>query len=209
MKSSSLRGLYAVTPDWSDSARLVAVTEAILAGGCRLLQYRNKTASPTLRISQACALRALTRRYAVPLIINDDAALGFEVAADGVHLGRTDGALDEARTLLGPNALLGASCYDDAARATTAASAGADYIAFGAMFASATKPAAPRAPLTLIAQARTLGRPIACIGGITADNAAPLIAAGADLLAVISDVFDAPDPHARAAQFAALFKTIP
>ena len=202
------RGLYAITPDWSDTARLLATTEAILAGGCRLLQYRNKIASPELQREQAEALRTLTRRHGVPLIINDDAALALAVKADGAHIGRDDGAIAEARALLGANALLGASCYNEHVRAETAVAAGADYIAFGAMFASPTKPQAVRAPLELIGQARALDHPIVCIGGITAENAAPLIAAGADLLAVISDVFDAPDPHARAAQFAALFETV-
>jgi thiamine-phosphate pyrophosphorylase len=202
------RGLYAITPDWSDTARLVATTEAILAGGCRLLQYRNKIASPALQREQAAALRTLTRRHGVPLIINDDAALALAVEADGAHIGRDDGAIAEARALLGANALLGASCYDDQARAEAAVAAGADYVAFGAMFASSTKPHAVRAPLDLIGRTRPLGRPIVCIGGITAENAAPLVTAGADLLAVISDVFDAPDPNARAAQFAALFETV-
>ncbi|MCL2657033.1 MAG: thiamine phosphate synthase [Betaproteobacteria bacterium] len=209
MTAHMLRGLYAITPDWSDTARLLATTEVILAGDCRLLQYRNKTASPSLRLTQAEALRSLTARHKVPLLINDDPELALRCAADGVHLGREDGALAAARSLLGDAALLGASCYNEAVLAEKAIAAGADYIAFGAMFPSSTKPAAVRAPLSLIAAARKLGRPIACIGGITADNAAPLITAGADLLAVITDLFDAPDPHARAKQFSALFHTEP
>jgi thiamine-phosphate pyrophosphorylase len=203
-----LRGLYAVTPDSADTGRLVARVSQALAGGARMVQYRSKTAAPALRRSQAESLLAVCRAADVPLIINDDLGLAVELGADGVHLGRDDGAVALARRALGPSAIIGASCYDELERAKAAVAGGADYLAFGAAFASPTKPSAVRAPLALYGQAaREFALPIAAIGGITVGNALPLIVAGVDLLAVISDLFDAPDVAARAAAFAALFDT--
>lgn len=199
-------GLYAITPDWEDSAALQAAVAAALAGGAVMVQYRNKRASADLRRRQAEALLTCCKQAQVPLIINDDVDLALAVGADGVHLGRDDGALEAARTRLGPDAIVGASCYNEWTRAQAAVAAGADYIAFGAMFASPTKPLAPPAPRSLLAQAQPLNCPIACIGGITVHNAPSLIAAGAKLLAVISDLFDAPDPMAQAARYRALFE---
>ncbi len=196
------RGLYAITPDWVDTPRLIAATEAILRGGCRVVQYRNKTTSPCHRDEQAVALRGLTRRHGALLIINDDVELALTVEADGAHLGADDGDLVAARRRLGPNRLLGASCYQDAALAHAAVAAGADYVAFGSVFASPTKPLARRAGLDLFDKTRTgLTVPVVAIGGITPDNCAPLVAAGADLLAVISAVYDTASPEAAARQF--------
>jgi thiamine-phosphate pyrophosphorylase len=146
----------------------------------------------------------LCREFSVPVIVNDDVELALEVEADGVHLGRDDGDLAAARRRLGKR-LLGASCYNDLSLARAAVAAGADYVAFGSVFASTTKPAAVRAPLTLFKEASGLGVPLAAIGGITLENAAALVAAGASLLAVISDLFDAPDIRARARQYGKLF----
>lgn len=199
------RGLYAITPDWTDTARLLAATESILAGGAVLLQYRNKLADAALAHAQASALLGLCHRYEVPLLINDDVALAAAIGADGAHIGRDDGELAAARARLGAQAIIGVSCYADLDRARDAAMGGANYVAFGAMFASPTKPHAPPAPMSLLGAARTLGKPIACIGGITADNAGTLVAAGADLLAVISDLYEAAEPHERAAAYMALF----
>lgn len=202
------RGLYAVTPDEADTARLLALVRPVLAGGAALLQYRNKRAAPDLRCAQARAVLGLCREYGVPLLINDDLALALAIGADGVHLGRDDGDVAAARRALGVGRLLGVSCYDEWARAERGARAGADYVAFGAMFASPTKPLAPRAPLELVTRARReLGVAVATIGGITLDNAPALVAAGADLLAVITDVFAAPDPAARTRAYRALFAT--
>lgn len=201
-----LSGLYAITPDWADTARLLATTTAILEGGCRLVQYRNKGASAALKAQQARALRALTRRFGARLLVNDDLALALEVGADGVHLGREDGDLAAARAALGRDRLLGASCYQSLAAARAAAAAGADYVAFGSFFASPTKPQAARAdPALLVAARRELDVPLAAIGGITTDNAAALVEAGADLLAVISALYDAPDPSLAAQAFGRLF----
>ncbi len=151
-------------------------------------------------------LLALCRGAGVPLVINDDLPLALAIGADGVHLGRDDGDPAEARRALGRGRILGVSCYNEWARAEAGAAAGVDYLAFGAVYPSPTKPHAPRAGLELLARAKAgFGLPVAAIGGITLDNAAPLVTAGASLLAVISDVFSAPDPAARAAAYAGLF----
>ncbi len=207
MSSPELRGLYAITPDRADGQRLLAEVEAALQGGCRLLQFRDKTSTMPERVARARALRVLTRQYGARLLINDDLALARLVDADGVHLGKDDGHLVAARAILGPDRLLGASCYADLAAAKAAAAAGADYVAFGALFPSSTKPEAVRAPLSLFAEARKLTSAATCgIGGITLANAPEAIAAGADLLAVITDLFSAPDIAARAAAFQRLFE---
>lgn len=203
-----LKGLYAITPDWDDTARLATVTEAVLKGGCRLLQYRNKTATSCHRDEQAVALRGLTRRYAARLIVNDDLDLALACEADGVHLGADDGDLAEARRRLGPERLVGASCYQSLALAEAAARAGADYVAFGSFYASPTKPLAKRADPSLIGAARArTGLPVCCIGGIDLGNAAPLVTGGADLLAVISGVYNSPDPERASRDFTKLFET--
>lgn len=201
---SPRRGLYLVTPDEPDGERLLARVAPLLAETA-CLQYRNKDADPDRRLQQARALHALCAENAVPLIINDDIELAATVDADGVHLGEHDADVCEARARLGAAAIIGVSCYDDFARAQAAAAAGADYLAFGAFFASPTKPNARRATPELLRQAAMLGLPRVAIGGITPENAAVVVAAGADLIAVISGVFDASDPVAAARACRALF----
>lgn len=201
----ALRGLYAITPDDDDSARLLAACEAVLAAGAALLQYRNKPAPPRLRRTQAAALLAACRRHGVPLIINDEVELAAEIGADGVHLGRDDGDPTRARDRLGTTAIIGVSCYDSLERARAAAAAGADYAAFGSFHPSVRKPLAPRPPLSLLDEARALPLATCAIGGITLARAPALLAAGADLLAVIGDLFDAADTGAAARAYAALF----
>jgi len=207
------RGLYAITPDWSDSVRLLTTTEAILSAGCQFLQYRNKAATPRHRQEQAMALRGLTRRLGAKLIINDDLELALASEADGVHLGEDDGELAAARRRLdaaGPGKILGVSCYQSLSHATTAARTGADYIAFGSFFASPTKPQAKRAEVGLLAAGRaSTGLPVCAIGGITAANAGELIRAGADLIAVITAVYEADDPGRATRQFVNLFEQNP
>ncbi len=208
--SPGLRGLYAITPDWHDSGRLLAATAAILDAGCRVLQYRNKPAASALRRQQAVALRSLTRQYDARLIINDDLDLALFCGADGVHLGEDDGQLATARARLdaaGPGRILGASCYQSLALARAAAIAGADYLAFGSFFASPTKPQAKRAEPALLAAAKQeTGLAVCAIGGIDVANAGGLIAAGADLLAVISALYDAPDPGRASLEFNLFFQ---
>ena len=198
-------GLYALTPDEPDTATLVAKVRAAVAGGVAAVQYRNKPADPALRAEQVRALLAVCRTAGVPLVVNDDLELALAAGAAGVHLGRDDGDLAAARRRLGPGRLIGASCYDRLERAERALAAGADYVAFGSVFASPTKPAAVRAPLALLGAARRLGRPVVAIGGITLENAPDAIAAGADALAVITALFDAGDIAARARAFSDLF----
>jgi thiamine-phosphate pyrophosphorylase len=192
-----LRGLYAITPEGVDPGKV----RLALEGGVALLQYRNKTRDR----SHAKAIVTLAKEFGVPVIINDNVDLALELDADGVHLGRDDGELRAARKKL-KGRVLGASCYSDARLARAAVAEGADYVAFGSVFASPTKPAAVRAPLSLFAEGKALGVPLCAIGGVTLQNAPQVIAAGADLLAVISDVFDAPDIRARAAHYGKLFR---
>lgn len=204
-----IRGLCAITPDDPLLPRLSALVGAALDGGAPFVQYRNKAASRPLRRAQAAEMLRICRAAGTRLIINDDLALALEIGADGVHLGRDDvpgGKLAAAREALGPKRILGVSCYNELARGEEAAAAGADYIAFGSMFPSRTKPAAVRAPLELLGEARRrFGLPVAAIGGITLDNAPQVIAAGADMLAVVSDLFDAMDIKARAEAYGRLF----
>lgn len=201
-----LRGLYAITPDGCARGELEAKVDAALRGGVRVVQYRDKTHDAARRRETAVALRALCRRNGALLIINDDVQLALAVDADGAHLGAHDGDLAAARQLLGAGKLLGASCYADFELARRAHAAGADYVAFGAVHASPTKPHAVRAPLALFARCRAeLGVTACAIGGITLANTPALIDAGADLVAVISDLFTARDIGERAAQYARIF----
>jgi len=197
-----LRGLYAITPESGESAVLLGQVARALEGGIACLQYRRKARQST---REALALAALCRASGVPFIVNDDVGLALAVNADGVHLGRDDGDVATARLKL-KEKLLGVSCYDSLAAARGAVEAGADYIAFGSVFASPTKPGAVRAPLSLFSEARSLGVPLAAIGGITLENAPQVLAAGADALAVISDLFDAADVAGRARAYGKLFR---
>ncbi|MFN3987051.1 MAG: thiamine phosphate synthase [Rhodocyclaceae bacterium] len=202
-----LRGLYLITPDTTDTPALMARLLPALAGRPALLQYRNKCLQGARRRTQAEAVLDAARAAAVPVLINDDPELAAALGADGAHVGRDDAGIAQARARLGGAAMLGASCYDRLDLAIDAVRAGADHVAFGSVFASPTKPAAARAPLSLFGEARRrLPVPLVAIGGITLDNAREVVAAGADLLAVISDVFDAPDPLARVIAYRALFE---
>lgn len=195
------RGLYAITP-----GSLARVEEALASGALCALQYRAKQAGPAQRLQEAEALADLCRAYGVALIVNDDLELALAVDAAGAHLGRDDGDLGEARAKL-RGRLLGVSCYDRPELAERAVAAGADYIAFGSVFPSPSKPDAVRAPLALFG--RALGVPKVAIGGITLENAPQVLAAGADCLAVITDLFDAPDVAARARAYRRLFEHEP
>jgi len=204
--SAQVRGVYLITPDEADTARLLARVAPLLGVGPTWLQYRNKTANDGLRREQAVALQALCAAHGVPLIINDDPALAHAVGAAGVHLGGTDGDIGAARALLGPAAIIGASCYDQLENAERAVAAGASYVAFGAFFPTTTKVTTSRAHSDLLWQSAALGVPRVAIGGLTPDNVGPLIAAGADLLAVVSGVFAADDPVATLRAYLARFQ---
>lgn len=200
------RGLYAITdPQLLPGDRLITGVAAALRGGAVLVQYRNKTGTSVERLSEAANLRALCQEHRVPLIINDDPDLARRCEAHGVHLGREDPALDSARALLGPEVLIGATCQADPDYARSVAGQPADYVAFGRFFASQTKQTATPASLSVLEQARALAVPTVAIGGITLDNAASVIAAGADLTAVVHGLFGAEDIEARARDFSQLF----
>lgn len=204
--ATTLRGLYAITPDMLDTPQLLQSVEQALAGGVKMIQYRHKSAEPSRREHEARALLALCRRYGAALVVNDDWRLAVAVGADGAHLGREDGDLPTARRELGADRVLGVSCYAAVENAVAAKRAGADYVAFGSLFPSITKPGAVRAPLELLGRAkREVGLPVCAIGGITLEHAPSVLAAGADMLAVISDLFAAADIAARARAYSRLF----
>lgn len=202
---SAARGVYLITPDEADTARLLERTRPLLAAGATWLQYRNKVADAATRHEQALALQALCAAAGVPLIVNDDAALASAIGAAGVHLGEDDGDIATARALLGPGAIIGASCYDQIELAQRAVAAGASYVAFGAFFPSRSKATTRRAHPRLLREAAALGVPRVAIGGLTPDNSTPLVESGADLLAVISSVFAADDPVAALRGYQACF----
>jgi thiamine-phosphate pyrophosphorylase len=207
-------GLYGVTPEWDDTPRLLAAVQAAARGGMTALQLRRKNATPAKRREQAEALARVCRERGIVFIINDHWRLAIEIGADGIHVGREDEPLASVRAQAGPALLIGASCYDDLALARQSLAAGADYIAFGAVYPSPTKPAAVHAPLALLAQGRELASlapdseparlrgnaraAVVAIGGITPANSAAVFTAGADAVAVITGLFEAPDIEAAA-----------
>lgn len=212
LRARRIAGLYALTPDLDDTTQLLAVVRAALEGGAAAVQYRHKTAPGLLRRAQAGALAALHAARGALYIVNDDPALAAEVGADGVHVGADDASVIAARELVGPDRLVGVSCYDDFARAEAAVQAGADYVAFGSFYPSVTKPTARHAGVDLLHRARVLGVPVVAIGGIDAGNARALVDAGADAVAVIRDVFDRSDAAEitrAAAALAACFSSKP
>ena len=207
-----MQGLYLVTPNWDDTARLLDVTaqalEAGRGGGCgiAMLQYRHKEAGAELRIEQARALLALCRRHGVPFIVNDHTELCMLLGADGVHLGGTDAGVAMARATLGPDKIIGASCYGDMQRALDAEAAGASYVAFGGFYPSRVKQYAVTTRPDILGQARAvIGVPNVVIGGMTPENAAPLVARGADMVAAISSVYLADHVADSVARFLSLF----
>lgn len=199
-------GLYLITPDDASSESFMARVLPVLGQKIAVLQYRNKLASALQMREQAKTLLVNCRHLNITFIINDDVALAHELHADGVHLGEHDGDVSVARRLLGSKAIIGASCYNSLAFAEKAAKDGADYIAFGAMYPSATKPHTRTACLELFSQAASLNLPMVAIGGITPDNAAQTLAAGAHFLAVIGAVFDAADPAYEVKKFISSFE---
>ncbi len=201
-QSGRIEGLYAITPDEPDTAELIRKVRLALLGGARILQYRNKAATATLRLVQAKSLRALTHEFSVLLIINDDAMLAQQVDADGVHLGREDGSVAAARSVLRSGKIIGVSCYNRMPLAQEAVRQRADYVAFGSFFSSTVKPDATVASLELLQHARReIKVPLVAIGGITVQNGTQLLDAGADALAVISAIFGATDIQYAARQF--------
>jgi len=208
MIKSKLKGLYAITDRTlmpNNEQMLDSVMQAI-SGGASIIQYRDKSTDQQVRLHQAQQLVALCHKHDVLLLINDDTQLAFASGADGVHLGQSDGAITSARSLLGDKAIIGITCHDQLSLADMGIKDGADYIAFGAFFASQTKPNATPAPLSLLQDAKQrFNCPIVAIGGITVDNAQQIIAQGADMIAVIHALFAAPNIEKQAQHFSALF----
>jgi thiamine-phosphate pyrophosphorylase len=208
---TTIAGLYAIADTATlQSSEISDAVERAITGGARIIQYRDKSGDRGARERQAAALARVCRNHGVALIVNDEPELAALVGAAGVHLGRDDADAREARRALGPRAVIGVSCYDDLERARTAEAQGADYVAFGSFYPSPTKPGARRASVALLRAARSrLHVPIVAIGGITPENGADLIAAGADALAVIHGVFGQPDIERAARNYAALFMRQP
>jgi thiamine-phosphate pyrophosphorylase len=204
----AVQGLYAVTPECADTSLLVNGVRQVLVGGAKVVQYRAKEASAALRREQARALSLLCAEFRVPLIINDWVDLALECGAQGVHLGNEDDSLAEVRQRLPKGQwLIGVSCYNSPQRAVLAQEAGADYVALGSFFTSSTKPNAVRATLEDLRATRLQVQvPVVAIGGITLENAAPLLQAGADALAVITALFNAPDVAQAAREFCHLME---
>lgn len=196
-------GLYAITD--GPHTTLLERVETVLANGAALLQYRDKTQNHPRRLKEAKALVQLSAHYSVPLIINDDILLAKACGAAGVHLGATDASPELARKELGQHAIIGVSCYDSLQRAQKLAQDGVDYLAFGSFFDSPTKPKACQPEPEILTQAKVIGLPLVAIGGITIDNGATLIMAGANFLAVISGIFAQSNPGEATRNFVDLF----
>jgi thiamine-phosphate pyrophosphorylase len=203
-----IHGLYAVTPDTPDTQRLVELTRAALAGGARVVQYRNKVGPRALLLEQARSLKELCAAHGATFIVNDYVDIALELDADGIHIGKDDPMYADARKAVGPDKIIGVSCYRSLDNAHAAQASGVDYVAFGSFFASRVKPGAVRAPLDLLTQAKAqLSVPVVAIGGITPENAPQLGRAGADAIAVISALFDVPDVTSAARKLVASFET--
>lgn len=202
-----MKGLYLVTPDWDDTEALIKATEIALSAGLGLLQYRHKTASGELRSEQASALLKLCRQHNVPFIVNDHIDLCIALDADGIHVGSTDASVAVVRTLIGKDKILGASCYGDFALAEHAQIAGASYVAFGGFYPSRVKKYEVSTPAAIVSKAKSaLTLPVCVIGGMTPENARPLVKEGADMVAAISSVYSAENSATAVRDFAALFK---
>lgn len=206
MNCNTNKGLYLVTPDSDDTAMLCHTVESALHGGVVMVQYRHKLATPALRKEQASALLAICRKANVPFLINDHLELVMALDADGIHVGQHDDAVMQVRHMMGKEKIIGASCYNQLQLAHQAQKDGADYVAFGACYPSSTKPNAPRATADLFTTAKkSLSIPLVAIGGITLANANDMLAAGADMLAVITDIFHAGDIQSHCLKYKALF----
>jgi len=204
----AVAGLYAITPESLDDESLYERVEQALVGGARVLQYRDKGADAQSRRHRGRRLAHLCARYEALFIVNDDVELALELHAGGVHLGRDDMDVRAARAALGPHAVVGVSCYDDLGRAARAIAGGASYLAFGSFYPSRVKPGAPRASPQVLRESRARwDTALVAIGGITLGNAVPLLEAGADAIAVITALFEAPDTRCAAQKFSALFQS--
>ena len=202
-----IKGLYAITPDSADLNTLIQKTKSAIEGGAFMVQYRSKIQDRDVKMQQCAAILRLCREYEIPCIVNDDVEMCRVLEADGVHLGEKDDNIAEVRHILGEDAIIGSSCYDQLNRAKSAQKEGASYVAFGAMFPTSTKPNAPRATLALLKEAkREIQIPIVAIGGITVNNAHDVIKTGIDAIAVITSLYEAKSIKETAETFAKMFQ---
>ena len=202
-----IKGLYAITPDSADLNTLIQKTKSAIEGGAFMVQYRSKIQDRDVKMQQCAAILRLCREYEIPCIVNDDVEMCRVLEADGVHLGEKDDNIAEVRHILGEDAIIGSSCYDQLDRAKSAQKEGASYVAFGAMFATSTKPNAPRASLALLKEAkREIQIPIVAIGGITVNNAHDVIKTGIDAISVITSLYEAKSIKETAETFAKMFQ---
>lgn len=199
-------GLYAITdPVLLPDERLLPAVKAALQGGCKVIQYRDKTASQREKIYKAEQLNALCQDFDAQFIINDDLDLCLKVKAQGVHLGRSDGDIQNAREVLGPDVLIGVTCHNDLNYARRCIDSGVDYCAFGRIFPSLTKPEAPHCAIEILQQACQLKCPIVAIGGINLDKLPALMHTPIHSAAVIHGLFSQRDIQAAAQQFQQIF----
>ncbi len=206
-RTPKLRGLYGIASvEPANQQNLVAQVEEAIRGGVKAVQYRAKGITAVAGLAQASELLRLCRSAGIPLIVNDNLDLASRIGADGIHLGKDDVDPALARLRLGPEAIIGISCYNSFERAVTAQQMGADYVAFGSFYPSNTKPKAVRAKVDLLERAaQDLSTPIVAIGGITPENGGALLQAGADMLAVIDGLFAQPDIKDACSRFTQLF----
>ena len=201
-----IKGLYAITPDMADLNTLIQKTQLAIEGGAFMVQYRSKIQDRDVKIQQCAAILRLCREYKIPCIVNDDVDMCRVLEADGVHLGEKDDNIAEVRRILGEDAIIGSSCYDQLNRAKLAQKEGASYVAFGAVFPTPTKPNAPRATLELLTEAKSqIQIPIVAIGGITMNNAHDVIETGIDAIAVINSLYESNSIKETAETFSHMF----
>ena len=201
-----IRGLYAITPDMADLNALVRKTQWAIEGGAFMVQYRSKIQDRDVKMQQCAAILRLCREYKIPCIVNDDVEMCRILDADGVHLGEKDDNIAEVRRILGDDAIIGSSCYDQLNRANEAQKEGATYVAFGAVFPTTTKPHAPRAALALLREAKSqIQIPVIAIGGITVNNAHEVIETGIDAIAVITSLYESNAIKETAETFSRMF----
>lgn len=215
MKKRGLGPLYVITdknliPKASCYLELVErfeeTVEQAIKGGANVVQLREKDSTADEIIALGKGLLKITKRYQLPLIVNDFPHIAKAIGADGVHLGESDCSVGEARNILGEGAIIGVSCYNQISRGLAAQSEGADYVAFGTPFFTPTKPNREPTPIDVLKEAsRKIKRiPVFAIGGITEANAELILESGADGIAVITSVFGAPDPEKAARALSSL-----
>lgn len=203
-----INGLHAITPEVDLDNKLVAQVEQVIQGGARVIRYHNSSHDRSLKLRQGLLLLELCHAGDVVFLVDGDIELARRLKADGVHLGQDDQPVDAARRQLGPDAIIGAACYDNLHRALTARAEGADYLSFGAMFRTASQPAgrpATHAPLALLNDAHRLKLPVVATGGISVDNAQRVVQAGADAISVQGGLFNHGNPYQTARRMSALF----